>query len=135
MKGLLPLLAYPVIFFVLALFPLINRLYGAISPHDSFGLMMAHAITEALWGSCSALVLIGHIAYVVYKRNHETSATLYHELSQLDHKSTPLDHELSQLDHESTSLDHESTPSDHESLVATTNSGTSNYGAVHNEEM
>ena len=51
-KGLLPLLAYPVIFFVLALFPLINRLYGAISPHNSFGLMLAHAITKSLWGSC-----------------------------------------------------------------------------------
>ena len=106
-KELLPLLLYPVIFFVLALFPLINRLNGAISPHDSFGWMMSHAITEALWGSCSALVLIGHVAYVVCKRNHETPA----------------------------SLDHESTPSDCEPLVATTSSGMSNYGAVNDEEM
>ena len=107
-KELLPLLAYPVIFFVLALFPLINRLYGAISPHNSFGLMLAHAITEALWGSCSALVLIGHVVYVVYKRNRETPAHSDHELSQSDHESL---------------------------LVVTINSGMSSYGAVHNEEI
>ena len=75
-KELLPLLLYPVIFFVLTFFPLSNRLYGAMSPHNSFGLMMAHAITEALWGSFSALVLIGHVAYVVCKRklHHESPA-------------------------------------------------------------
>ena len=107
-KKLLPLLAYPVIFFVLALFPLINRLYGAISPHNSFGLMLTHAVTEGLWGSCSALVLIGHVAYVVCKRNHKTPASL-------DHETPP--------------------PLDCEPLVASINSGMSNYGAVHNEEI
>ena len=58
-------------------------------------------------GILSALVLIGHVVYVVYKRNRETPA--------------PLDHEPLSLDHES--------------LVASINSGMSNYGAVHNEEI
>ena len=41
--------------------------------------MRAQAITEALWGACSAVVLIGHVVYVMCKRNHETPATLDHE--------------------------------------------------------
>ena len=75
-KELLPLLLYPIIFFFFALCPLIDRLYGAISSHDNFGLMMAHAITEALWGALSAVVLYGHVAYVVCKRKNVPYETL-----------------------------------------------------------
>ena len=73
LKELLPLLAYPIIFFVLALFPIIDRVYGAISPHGSYSLLLAHALTEASWGTFSALALLGH---VLLRRNlrHQTAA-------------------------------------------------------------
>ena len=39
--------------------------------------MMTHAITEALWGTFSALVLCGHVAYVyvVCKRNKSSASS------------------------------------------------------------
>ena len=58
---LLPLLAYPVIFYVLALFPLINRVYSAISPNPSFGWALAHAFCQPSWGFFSSCALIIHI--------------------------------------------------------------------------
>ena len=60
-KELLPLLAYPVIFFVISMFPLINRIYSAISSNASFELVLAHSITEPLYGFCSSWTLIIHI--------------------------------------------------------------------------
>ena len=60
-KELLPLLAYPVLFYILALFPLINRIYSAISPNANVKLAMAHSITESLWGFFSSWALIIHI--------------------------------------------------------------------------
>ena len=76
-KELLPLLLYPIIFFLFALFPLIDRIYGAISSHNSFGLMIVHAITEALWGACSAVVLFVHVAYIVCKRKRHRAPSDY----------------------------------------------------------
>ena len=60
-KELLPLLAYPVLFYILALFPLINRIYSAISPNANVKLAMAHSITESSWGFFSSWALIIHI--------------------------------------------------------------------------
>ena len=60
-KELLPLLAYPVIFYVLALFPLINRVYSAISPNPRFGWALAHAFCQPSWGFFSSCALIIHI--------------------------------------------------------------------------
>ena len=60
-KELLPLLAYPVIFYILVLFPLINRVYSAISPHPSFGWALAHGLCQPLWGFFSSCALIIHI--------------------------------------------------------------------------
>ena len=60
-KELLPLLAYPVIFYILTLFPLINRVYSAISSNASFELVLAHSMTEPLYGFCSSWTLIIHI--------------------------------------------------------------------------
>ena len=73
LKELLPLLAYPIIFFVLALFPIIDRVYGAISPHGSYSLLLAHALTEASWGTFSALALLGHVL-LRHKLRHQTIA-------------------------------------------------------------
>ena len=61
LKELLPLLAYPIIFFVLALFPLIDRIYDAISSQGFYLLVLAHLITIASWGFFSGLALLVHI--------------------------------------------------------------------------
>ena len=62
LKELLPLLAYPIIFFVLALFPLIDRIYDAILSQGFYLLILAHLITIA---SCffffSGMALLVHI--------------------------------------------------------------------------
>ena len=60
-KELLPLLAYPVIFYVVALFPLINRIDSAISPNATFGWFLGHALCQASWGFFSSWALIIHI--------------------------------------------------------------------------
>ena len=60
-KELLPLLAYPVIFYVLVLFPLVDRIHSAISPNASFELALVHSITTSLWGFFSSWALIIHI--------------------------------------------------------------------------
>ena len=68
MKELLPLLAYPVIFYVLCLFPLIDRVYNAISSNAQFELSFGHALTESLWGFCSSWALIIHILVMKKKK-------------------------------------------------------------------
>ena len=60
-KELLPLLAYPVIFYVLSLFPIIDRIYSATSINNNVGWAVAHGLSEGLWGFCSSWALIIHI--------------------------------------------------------------------------
>ena len=61
---LLPLLAYPAIFDSLYLFPLVNRIYDAVTPFTSFKLALAHSITISLLGLFSSTVLILHVVIV-----------------------------------------------------------------------
>ena len=61
LQQLLPLLAYPIIYFLLVLFPLINRTVMAISNSKDRDLMKAHAITGAVMGSFAAFALLLHI--------------------------------------------------------------------------
>ena len=63
-KRLLPLLAYPAIFYVLALFPLINRIYSAVSNYASYDLAVAHASTQSSWSFFSGLALIIHMLLI-----------------------------------------------------------------------
>ena len=76
-KWSLPLLAYLIIFSFLALFPLINRVYGPIRYNDTFGLALAHSITESLWGFFAGLALIIYI-FVIYleKKKHSIEETI-----------------------------------------------------------
>ena len=67
MKELLPLLAYPVIFYVLVLFPLIDRIHSAISTNASVGWALVNALSEASWGFFSSWALIIHI-FVMKKK-------------------------------------------------------------------
>ena len=61
LKQLLPLLAYPVIYFTLVLIPVTNRIYDAISPTENHGLTMAHGIITAVMGLFAGLAFIVHI--------------------------------------------------------------------------
>ena len=61
---LLPLLAYPIVFFILTLFPLINRIYSAVSYHASYDLALAHVITQNSWSFFSGLALIIHMLLI-----------------------------------------------------------------------
>ena len=61
LKQLLPLLAYPVIFYMLALLPLVNRIYDAISPNANYFLALGHCLSIGAWGFFSSWALLIHI--------------------------------------------------------------------------
>ena len=65
---LLPLLAYPAIFNCLSLFPLVHRIYDAVTSFTSFNLSLAHSITGSLLGLFSSTVLILHVVIVRFHR-------------------------------------------------------------------
>ena len=83
LKQLLPLLAYPIIFFLLALLPLISRLYDAISP-GSYNLFLDHAFTETTWGFFSALALIVHVLLVRKPRLQKQHSAVIHRKTEGD---------------------------------------------------
>ncbi len=61
LKQLLPLLAYPIIYFTLMLFPLINRLYDAFGNSTGFALIVTQGATIAIMGFFAGLALMVHI--------------------------------------------------------------------------
>ncbi len=61
LKQLLPLLAYPIIYFTLVLFPVINRLYDSFGNTTEFGLMVTEGTTFAIMGCFAALALMVHV--------------------------------------------------------------------------
>ena len=63
---LLPLLAYPAIFDFLYLFPLVHRIYDAVTPFTSFKLALVNSITISLLGLFSSTVLILHVVIVKF---------------------------------------------------------------------
>jgi len=70
LKQLLPLLAYPVIYFTLIVIPVIDRVYDALSPTRDPGLTIAHGVTATVMGLFAGLALIVHILYL---RHHNRS--------------------------------------------------------------
>ena len=64
LKELLPLLVYPLIVFVLAVFPLIDRINGAATSHrgNNF-LFLAHSVSQASWAFFSGLALLIHVLF------------------------------------------------------------------------
>ena len=74
---LLPLLAYPIVFYMLIFFPFIDRIYGAISSHDNYNLVMVHTVTNGLVGFFSRLALLVHVTFLRkpynYQMNHPSS--------------------------------------------------------------
>lgn len=68
LKKLLPLVAYPLVFLLLIMFPLTNRIYGGIEKKISFPLFMLHAAVEPFWGLFVGVAIIVHIAVIEYKK-------------------------------------------------------------------
>ena len=69
MKQLLPLLAYPIIYFVLFLFPFVNRVFMAVSDGTSYNLAVVHGVLYTSSGVYAALALIAHIGIIKTKKN------------------------------------------------------------------
>ena len=67
LKQILPLVAYPIIHFVLFLAAFSNRIYTAKEGSAVFGFTVAHAATQSLRGFFDGLSLIVHIAMSVKK--------------------------------------------------------------------
>ena len=67
LKQILPLVAYPIIHFVLFLAAFSNRIYTAKEGTAAFGFTVAHAATQSLRGFFDGLSLIVHIAMSVKK--------------------------------------------------------------------
>ena len=74
LKQLLPLLGYPIIFYTLSLFAIVDRIYGAISSHGSYNLVMVHSVINGLLGFFSGLALLVHVTFLqkscCYQRHH-----------------------------------------------------------------
>ena len=64
LKQLLPMLAYPILFYTLNLFAIVDRIYEAISSHNSYNLAMVHSVTNGLWEFSSGLTLLVHVIFL-----------------------------------------------------------------------
>ena len=63
-RQMLPLLAYPIIFFILNLIPLVRRIYEVAAHNNMFILSLLHAILGPSWGFFSGLALIAHVCLI-----------------------------------------------------------------------
>ena len=61
LRQLMPLLVYPLLFLVLILFALVDRLYDALAKDVSFALAVVHAVVGLSWGLFAGLALILHL--------------------------------------------------------------------------
>ena len=66
LKQLLPLLAYPFIYFMLLSLPMVHRISDAISPYSTYSLVMVHVVTGSLMGFFAGLTLVVHIAIMKF---------------------------------------------------------------------
>ena len=81
LKQILPLLAYPVIFFTLVLIPVADRIYDLTTRNRNTGLIIAHGVAAPVMGFFAGLVLIIHILYLrchngCTMQSHEESDTV-----------------------------------------------------------
>ena len=62
---------------MLVLFPIVDRIYGAVSSHSSYNLAMAHLVALNLLGLFSGLALLVHVKFQQnprYQRHHHLSS-------------------------------------------------------------
>ena len=72
LKQLLPLLVYPIIYFILFFFTLSNRLYVANQTKINYSLFVVHATASPLKNFFSGLALIGHALIIGVKRDRRS---------------------------------------------------------------
>ena len=61
LRQLMPLLIYPLLFLVLILFAMVDRVYGAVAKTASYPLAIIHAVFGLSWGFFAGLALILHL--------------------------------------------------------------------------
>ena len=83
LKQLLPLLVYPIIYFMLILFPLANRLYMALSTKVSYTYLFFHGVFIGSIGFFAGLALVVHIMYVFRKRTDTASSNIVPDSSEV----------------------------------------------------
>ncbi len=76
LRDLIPLLAYPIIFCLISLVPVTNRVYNAISHTPSYDLTVFHAVTNYSMGFFSASVLITHVIVVKCSKDNIRSSMI-----------------------------------------------------------
>ena len=76
LKQMLPLLAYPVIFYMLFLVPLADRIYDAMSHRVNYPLALTHSISIGAWGFFSSLALLMHVLLRTKEMSQSTSLNI-----------------------------------------------------------
>ena len=61
LRQLMPLLIYPLLFLVLIVFAMVDRVYGAVAKTASYPLAIIHAVFGLSWGFFAGLALILHL--------------------------------------------------------------------------
>ena len=77
-KQLLPLLAYPIIYLLILIFPLVSRIYSDVSTHINFIYFIFHVVLFQLTGFFSSMALMIHLCsvqrYKRWKRSEDTTS-------------------------------------------------------------
>ena len=68
LKISLPLLAYPIVYQILSIFAIANRLYNVVNGHFLLGLWIAHALSSGSRGFFAGVTLIIHLCMVKFNR-------------------------------------------------------------------
>ena len=84
LKELLPLLAYPVVFYVMTIPALVDRLAGATSSIPHYDLFMAHGLVTSTYSFFVGLTLIIHICVLKWPKSKKKLNTGLHSTGQRD---------------------------------------------------
>ena len=96
LKETVPLLAYPVVFFIINGLALMDRIIQTFTGDAPFWLLALHAFLNTLWGFFAALTLLIHLAILGKKRcgklrqdRHEALESSVHEETNFEIAATP----------------------------------------------
>ena len=84
LKELLPLLAYPVVFYVMTIPALVDRLAGATSSIPHYDLLMVHGVVTSTYSFFVGLTLIIHICVLKWPKTDKNKNTSLHSTVQRD---------------------------------------------------
>ena len=91
----LPLLLYPIVFLLVNIIALINRLTVLITGDVVPALSFIHGLVDPLWGLLASLVLL---FYCLIIRKRENNLPHYVNISNVDHEDEEVNIDLSNLD-------------------------------------